>query len=77
MAVGHGRARRLAWISVLCLLMGPGAEGIDGDEAIRFDNLEPVDGLLRSLPYAPHTIGKAGLFYESRIRPHLIESGND
>ncbi|MBT8347367.1 MAG: hypothetical protein KJO28_13805, partial [Desulfofustis sp.] len=50
---------------------------IDGDEAIRFDNLEPVDGLLRSLPYAPHTIGKAGLFYESRIRPHLIESGND
>lgn len=44
---------------------------IDEDEESRFDNLEPVDDFLRSRPYAPHTIGKAGLFYETRIRPFL------
>ena len=44
---------------------------IDDYEESRFDNLEPVDGVKRSLPYAPHTIGKAGLYYESRIRPFI------
>mgnify|MGYP000556087063 CR=1 FL=1 len=37
------------------------------------NNLEPVYGVNRSLPYAPHTIGKAGLYYESRIRPFIGE----
>ena len=44
---------------------------IDEDEESRFDNLEPVKNFQRSRPYAPHTIGKAGLFYETRIRPFL------
>lgn len=44
---------------------------IDEDEESRYDNLEPVAGFQRSRPYAPHTIGKAGLFYENRIRPFL------
>ena len=50
---------------------------IDEDEVSRFDNLEPADGVLRSLPYAPHTIGRAGLFYEARIRPYIIDKEND
>ena len=44
---------------------------IDADEESRFDNLEPLAGIKRSIPYAPHTIGRAGLFYEARIRPFL------
>ena len=50
---------------------------IDEDEVSRFDNLEPVGGVKRSRPYAPHTIGKAGLFYEARIRPYLLQKEND
>lgn len=50
---------------------------IDEDEESRFDNLEPVAGVKRSIPYAPHTIGKAGLFYEARIRPYLLDQKND
>ena len=44
---------------------------IDADEESRFDNLEPLAGIKRSIPYAPHTIGRAGLFYEARIQPFL------
>ena len=50
---------------------------IDEYEESRFDNLEPVEGVIRSLPYAPHTIGKAGLFYESRIRPVIGDIETD
>ena len=42
---------------------------IDEDEQVRFDNIRPETPVLRS--YAPHTIGKAGLFYEKRIAPFL------
>ncbi len=44
---------------------------IDTYEEVRFDNIEPLDGTTRLRPYAAHTIGKAGLFYEERIRPFL------
>ena len=50
---------------------------IDEDEVSRFDNLEPAGGIKRSRPYAPHTIGKAGLFYEARIRPYLSRKETD
>ena len=50
---------------------------IDYDEVSRFDNIEPLDGIKRSRPYAPHTIGPAGLFYETRIRPYLVDKEND
>ena len=33
MAMGHGRVRRITWVSVLCLLMGVSTEGIAGEEA--------------------------------------------
>lgn len=46
---------------------------IDEDEESGYDNLEPIAGIKRSRPYAAHTIGKAGLFYETRIRPYLIK----
>ncbi|MBW1635082.1 MAG: hypothetical protein JRJ68_02280 [Deltaproteobacteria bacterium] len=42
---------------------------IDADETIRFDSVSPgstKQGGLR--PYTPHTTGKAGLFYNERIR---------
>jgi len=44
---------------------------IDEYEKVRFDNIEPIEGAARLRPYAAHTIGKAGLFYEKRIRPFL------
>lgn len=44
---------------------------IDEDEQARFDNLEPAAGVSRHRPYAAHTIGSAGLFYENRIRPFM------
>lgn len=50
---------------------------IDYDEIGQFDNLEPVPGTVRTLPYAAHTIGKAGVFYEARIRPFLGNTEND
>jgi hypothetical protein len=45
---------------------------IDRDETVRFDNLRPLldSRLLR--PYAPHTVGPAGLFYEDRLRRFQI-----
>jgi len=42
---------------------------IDEDEQIRFDNIAPRTTGPR--PYAPHTIGKAGLLYQLRIAPYL------
>ena len=42
---------------------------IDEDEQIRFENIRPVIPGLR--PYAPHSIGKAGLFYQERIAPFI------
>ncbi len=44
---------------------------VDEYEEARFDSVEPVDGVARMRPYSPHTIGRAGLFYEDRIRPFL------
>jgi len=42
---------------------------IDEDEQVRFDNIaSAVPGMRR---YAPHTIGKAGLYYEQRLSPFL------
>lgn len=43
---------------------------IDYDEQTRFDNIRPELPALRS--YAPHTIGKADLFYQTRIEPYLV-----
>lgn len=44
---------------------------IDEDEAPLFDNLSGNNSGL--LPYAPHTTGHAGLFYENRFR-HLLDN---
>jgi hypothetical protein len=44
---------------------------IDEDEQARFDNIEPADTVTRNRPYAAHSIGAAGVFYEERIRPFL------
>ncbi len=44
---------------------------IDEDEQARFDNIKPAAGVARNRPYAAHTIGSAGIFYEERIRPFL------
>ncbi|MBE0583693.1 MAG: cytochrome c3 family protein [Desulfofustis sp.] len=41
---------------------------IDRDETIRFNNLRPQPTISLIQPYAPHTIGPAGLFYEERLR---------
>ncbi|WP_284154438.1 hypothetical protein [Desulfofustis limnaeus] len=46
---------------------------IDGDENVRFDNLQPVPEQPTLLPYAPHTVGPAGLFYEERLRRFEID----
>ena len=50
---------------------------IDYDEVSRFDNVEPLGGVKRTRPYAPHTIGPAGLFYEARLRPYLDDKEKD
>lgn len=50
---------------------------IDEYEEVRFDNIEPLEGRARIRPYAAHTIGSAGLFYEDRIRPFLESKGNE
>jgi hypothetical protein len=42
---------------------------IDGDEQVRFDNVSSASPGTRR--YAPHTIGKAGLYYEQRLSPFL------
>lgn len=44
---------------------------IDEDETVRYDSVTTpaADNGLR--PYTPHTTGKAGMFYELRIRPFL------
>jgi len=47
---------------------------IDDEEVVHFDNIEPAPGTSRMRPYNPHTIGKAGLFYENRIRGFLTQS---
>lgn len=42
---------------------------IDEYEEIRYDNIRPSKPFLQS--YAPHTIGKAGMFFTTRIMPYL------
>ena len=42
---------------------------INYDEEVEFDSVAPAGAVLKS--YAPHTIGKAGLLYETRIKPYL------
>ncbi|MCB2214836.1 hypothetical protein [Desulfofustis glycolicus] len=45
---------------------------IDGNETVRFDNLRPRPDSHLLRPYAPHTVGPAGLFYEERLRRFQI-----
>ena len=45
---------------------------IDEEELIQYDNISTLQEFHQQ-PYAPHTIGKAGPFYEKRFR-HLLES---
>ena len=40
---------------------------IDKDETLRFDNITIQPGTSAMRPYAPHTIGKAGPFFEKRL----------
>ena len=46
---------------------------IDVEEDTHFDNVEPVPDFQTTLPYAPHTIGPAGLLFEERLRPYLMK----
>ena len=45
---------------------------IDEEESLQYDNVSTREEF-RQRPYAPHTIGRAGPFYEKRFR-HLLES---
>jgi hypothetical protein len=45
---------------------------IDEEEVVQFDNITVLPDTSRSIPYAPHTIGKAGPFYEKRFS-HLLK----
>lgn len=40
---------------------------IDEEELVIFDNITVLPGVSKNLPYAPHTIGRAGPFYENRL----------
>jgi len=66
--LGAGRDGRITTVRPILDLR---LSWIDEYEESRFDNLEPVDGADRLLPYTSHSIGKAGLFYETRIRPFV------
>jgi len=44
---------------------------IDEEEISRFDNIRRLPDKSGHTPYAPHTIGKAGPFYEKRLRYHF------
>jgi hypothetical protein len=50
---------------------------IDEEEEVRFDNLSPLPTTMLSQPYVPHTIGKAGMFYEKRLLDLGVISGAD
>jgi len=46
---------------------------IDRTETPRYDNLRPQPDTRLLRPYAPHTVGPAGFFYEERLRRFQIE----
>ena len=41
---------------------------IDSDENVHFDKIQPIPGIKTVLPYTPHSIGAAGLYYQERLR---------
>ena len=41
---------------------------IDKDEILRFDNITIQPQISPMIPYVPHTIGKAGPFFEKRLK---------
>jgi hypothetical protein len=47
---------------------------IDEEEIVRFDNITIQPDRSTDIPYAPHTIGKAGPFYEKRFIHLLSDS---
>lgn len=49
---------------------------IDEDEISQFDNITRLPDKSGSIPYAPHTIGRAGPFYEKRLRHLDLENSN-
>lgn len=46
---------------------------IDKDESVRFDNIRPFPGTRLTRPYAPHTIGTAGVFFEERLHRFIAD----
>ncbi|MFZ5776175.1 MAG: hypothetical protein ACOY3Z_11890 [Thermodesulfobacteriota bacterium] len=44
---------------------------VDSQGMVRFDNLAPIPAARRFLPYSPHTVGKAGAFYQERLKVTL------
>jgi hypothetical protein len=44
---------------------------VDAGKKVIFDNLSVEPAHRRYLPYTPHTVGKAGAFYNERLRPNL------
>ncbi|MBU4177171.1 MAG: hypothetical protein KJ730_04955 [Proteobacteria bacterium] len=44
---------------------------VDADNTVVFDNLGVEPRQHRYLPYTPHTVGKAGAFFNERLKPNL------
>jgi len=44
---------------------------VDADNTVIFDNVSVEPRQRRYLPYTPHTVGKAGAFFNERLTPNL------
>jgi len=44
---------------------------VDANKKVIFDNLGVEPKQRRYLPYTPHTVGKAGAFYNERLKPNI------
>jgi hypothetical protein len=44
---------------------------VDANKKVIFDNLGVDPKQQRYRPYTPHTVGKAGAFFNERLKPNL------